>query len=62
MKKADKKFCELNNNERYEMAFLMNGLFDGCDKDRNVVSYARSSYFNKCTMTANEVIDFLVNA
>lgn len=62
MKKANKKFNELNNNERYEMAFLMNSVFDECIKDKNVVAYARSSYFNKCAMTANEVIDFLVKA
>lgn len=62
MKKADKKFCELNNNERYEMAFLMNAVFDECKKDKNVVAYVKSSYFNKCSMNANEAIDFLAKA
>lgn len=62
MKKADKKFCDLGNNERYEMASLMNYIFDGCKKDANVVAYARSSYFNSCRMTANEALDFLAMA
>lgn len=62
MKKADMRYDKLNNYERYEMTSLMNYIFDNCGKNSILVNYAKNSYFNRCSMTANEVIDFLVNA
>ena len=62
MKKADVLYCNLNANDRYTMANLMNHIFDDCKKDKNVVLYAKSSYFNSCRMTANDVLDFLAKA
>lgn len=62
MKKADALYCNLNTNDRYTMASLMNHVFAECRKDKNVVSYARSAYFNSCRMTANEVLEFLAGA